>query len=142
MKSVIKNKVREFLNENEKIESVGGVLIKSTETDKVLLLLRNDGREEELWSFVTGGIEEGESVLEGLKREITEEIGIDPNIIEYKFIEEVKISKTKVLHYYEGLTNSEFKAILNDEHHEYGWFSKDDLPSPLYTGVKEKINKI
>lgn len=142
MKSVIRNKVREFLTENNETELVAGVLIKSKDTEKVLLLLRNDGRKEELWSFLTGGIEKDESVLEGLKREIVEEINIDPEVIDFKFIEEIKISKNKVLHYYEGLTNSEFKVILNDEHHEYGWFGEDELPSPLYPNTKEKIDKI
>jgi 8-oxo-dGTP pyrophosphatase MutT (NUDIX family) len=142
MKDIIKNKVRTYLTENGKQKNnlVGGVLIKCSKTNKLLLLLRNDGNKEEKWSFVTGGIDSGESVLDGLKREVSEEIGVDPDIIKYKFIDTFDIDNNKVLHYYEGLVDEEFEAKINFEHHEYGWFGIDDLPSPLFKGTKEKIN--
>ena len=143
-KKVIKKIVRNFLNENVKeVRIIAGVLIKCSDTGRVLLLERNDGNKKELWSFITGGVENNETVLEGLKREVNEEIGIDPEIIEYKFIDKIEIpKKNKVLHYYEGFTKSEFKPILNDEHHDWGWFDKDDTPSPLFPKTQEKIDKI
>ena len=146
MKKMIRKKVRAFLNENEKVKDtrvVAGVLIKCSETGNVLLLQRNDGKKEERWSLVTGGVDKGETILEGLKREVTEEIGINPDIIDYEFMEVIEIpKKNKELHYYQGLTKSEFKPILNEEHHDWGWFSKDDLPSPLYPNTQEKIDNI
>ena len=45
-------------------------------------------------------------------------------------------------HYYEGLTYKEFIPKLNSENTDWGWFGNDDLPSPLYKGMKEKIENI
>ena len=39
------------------------------------------------WSIVSGGIEEGESVLEGIKRELMEETQIPSTNIRYEFFE-------------------------------------------------------
>lgn len=144
MKDIIRGLVRGYLKENtdnKELGLVGGVLIKCTKTDKVLLLLRNDGAIEEKWSFVTGGIDDGETILEGLKREVSEEIGIDPEIITYKFIGKENIPN-KLFHYYEGTVSEEFEPKINEEHHDFGWFSKDELPTPLFKGTKEKIDAI
>jgi len=133
-----------MLMEEKSKRIVGGVLIKCTETDRVLLLLRNDkGEDPNLWSMVTGGIDEGESILEGLKREVNEEMSINPNIIEYKFIEKQYINKKNMdFHYFEGFTKSEFIPKLDHENLDYKWCDKDNLPTPLYPGIIEKINVI
>jgi len=144
MRDSIKKKVRKMLMEEKSKRIVGGVLIKCTETDRVLLLLRNDkGEDPNLWSMVTGGIDEGESILEGLKREVNEEMSINPNIIEYKFIEKQYINKKNMdFHYFEGFTKSEFIPKLDHENLDYKWCDKDNLPTPLYPGIIEKINVI
>ncbi len=133
-----------MLMEQKSKRIVGGVLIKCTETDRVLLLLRNDkGEDPNLWSMVTGGIDEGESILEGLKREVNEEMSIDPNIINYKFIEKIYISEKNMdFHYFQGFTKSEFLPKLDHENLDFKWCDKDDLPSPLYPGIIDKINVI
>ncbi len=117
---------------------VAGVLITCVKTDNIFLLLRND--KVPVWAMVTGGVDEGESVIGGLKREIHEELFINPNDIEYKQIRVEQIpDKNREFHYFEGFTNSEFKPILDHENLNYGWFPKDKLPSPLYKGLAEKI---
>lgn len=144
MKKMIKEKVKAFLNENKKTKStreVAGVLIKCSKTNRFLLLERNDGKKNERWSMITGGVDKGETIIEGLKREVNEEIGINPELIKYKFIKVIPMpKKNKTLHYYQGLTSTEFKPILNKEHHDWGWFSVDELPSPLYPNTQEKID--
>jgi len=123
---------------------VAGVLIKANDTGRVFLLLRNDGGEDpNLWSILTGGVEPGEEILEGLKREVNEEISINPDIIEYKFVEK-KFFKEKNMdfYYFKGFTMSEFLPKLDHENSDYGWFDKNDLPSPLYPGAIDKINSI
>ena len=68
MKDLIKNKLRYMLMENENKRTAAGVLVKCNSTGRILLLLRNDfGDEPNTWSLVSGGIEDGEDVLEGLK---------------------------------------------------------------------------
>jgi len=144
MKDLIKNKLRYMLMENENKRTAAGVLVKCNSTGRILLLLRNDfGDEPNTWSLVSGGIEDGEDVLEGLKREVNEEMQINPNIISYKFIDKIyHKSKNLEFHYYEGLTNSEFIPTLDHENLDWGWFDKNELPEPLFPGLKGKINRI
>lgn len=144
MRDFIKHKLNKLLTEQKDKRTVAGVLITANDTGRVLLLLRNDGGEDpKLWSILTGGIEPGEEVLEGLKREVNEEISINPDIVNYKFIEKKFIKEKNMdFYYYEGFTKTEFLVKLDHENSDYGWFDKDNLPTPLYPGTKEKINEI
>jgi len=93
--------------------------------------------------LVSGNVENGENILDGLKREIYEELFIKPNDIQFKFVRVEQIpEKNREFHYYEGFTNSEFKPILDHENLNFGWFSKDKLPSPLFKGLAQKISAI
>ena len=93
--------------------------------------------------MVAGGIEIGESDLEGLKREVSEELSIDPNIITYRFKgNEYHLERKSSFSWYEGLTPKEFIPKLDEENLEHGWFNISELPEPLYPGTLEKINKI
>jgi len=140
-KIFIKERLIKGLMELDEKKIVGGVLIKCVKTDRVFLLLRND--KTPTWALVSGGIDKGENVLEGLKRELYEECFVKPNDIEFKHIGVEHIpAKNMDFHYFQGLTNSEFKPILDHENLNYGWFSKDKLPSPLYKGLAEKIANI
>ena len=135
IKSLIKKSLREGLEK----KIAAGVLIKAKSTDKVLLLLRND--KTPIWSLMSGCIEDGETILAGLKREITEELSISPEKISFKFIGVEKPNDKDEFHYYQGLTNSEFVPTLDHENLEYKWVDMDDIPEPLYKGLKEKIKK-
>lgn len=125
--------------ENKKI--VGGVLIKCTKTNRVFLLLRND--KVPSWALMSGGIDKGENVLEGLKREMMEELFVKPTDIEFKHIGVERIpSKNMDFHYFEGYCNYEFKPILDHENLQYMWTDMNHLPSPLYNGLLDKIKNI
>lgn len=141
----IRKRLREMLNEVSKPKIAAGVLIKCITTNRVLLLQRNEngGKYHGVWSVMSGGIEEGEDILNGLKREVKEELSINPNIIKYDFVNiEESPNNTMKFHYYEGFTNKEFIPTLCDENLDYGWFSQDDLPSPLYPRLDGKIDDI
>ena len=129
------------LNESGEEQNGVGVLIKSNTTNRVFLLLRNDRKPR--WSLMSGTMEEGENPMQTLKREIVEELKITPDIIEYKKDKIERIpEKNKTFYYFEGFVNEEFKPTLDFENLDYGWFDKNDLPSPLYRGLKEKIDRI
>lgn len=118
-----------------------GVLIKCVKTGNVFLLLRNDKSPK--WSLMSGGIDEGEKPIDALKREMYEELFVKANDVLFKYVRTEHIpEKNMDFHYYEGFTNTEFKPILDHENLNFGWFSKDNLPRPLYTGLAEKIEKI
>ena len=66
----------------------GGVLLICKESGKFLLLRRSaKSTYPKTWSIVSGGIEKGESPLEGVKRELKEETQIDSDNIRYEFFE-------------------------------------------------------
>ena len=144
MKPFIKERLKGLLMEKKEKRVAAGVLVKCTATERVLLLLRNDVSEEpNTWALVSGGIDPGENILEGLKRELWEETSIDPEIIEYKYISHSYTpNKNLDFYYYEGFTNTEFIPTLCDENLDWGWFSKDELPSPLYPNIDKKIDAI
>ena len=129
------------LNESGEEQNVVGVLIKSNNTERVFLLYRNDKQPK--WALMSGTMDKGETQMETLKREIVEELKINPNIIEYKKNKTEYIpEKNRTFNYFEGFVNEEFKPKLNSENLNYGWFHKDNLPSPMYQGLKEKIYRI
>lgn len=149
MKEFIKKRLLEGVSTNEEgdTDRAAGVLIKCIETDRILLLLRAEGEHSNRWAMISGGIDKGEEVLAGLKREIREETQINADNpetkIDFKFIKKiVNTNKNSEFYYYQGFTNREFLPKLDHENHDYMWCSKDDLPSPLYPGLIDKINKI
>ena len=146
MKEFIRKRLLEEIGPGEP-KKAAGVLIKCIETDRVLLLLRAEGTHSNKWAMVSGGIDEGEEVLTGLKREIGEEMQINADNpdtkIDFTFKKKiVNTIKNSEFYYYEGFTNSEFMPKLDHENHDYLWCSKDELPSPLYPGLSTKIQNI
>lgn len=140
-KKLIRKLLTEGLTEHDNKKIVAGVLIKCVKTNNVLLLKRND--KTPTWALVSGGVDKGESPLTALKREIYEEMFVNPNKINYKFIRVEHIpEKNMNFHYYEGFTESQFKPILDHENLDYLWCDVNHLPSPLYTGLLQKIKSI
>lgn len=128
------------MKEQNKIAA--GVLIKCLPTKTVLLLLRSNlCKNPQTWSLISGEIENNEDIFDGLKREVSEEIGIDPNYIIYRYKDEEN-QKNLDFHYYEGYVGKEFIPRINEEHLDYIWCDLDSLPTPLYPGVLEKIKNI
>ena len=136
MNSLIKKLLRESLKPKK---IYAGCLIYCTTTDKFFLLHRNDPNPT--WSLVSGGINEGETPLEGLKREIVEELSINPEIVKYEFVdtEITPNNKDGLFYYFKGYTTNEFKAKLDHENLSYGWFSMDELPESLYPRFIDKL---
>ena len=121
------------------MEVSAGVLVKCKSTNKFLLIKRSElCSEPNTWSLVSGGIEDHEDIVTGLKREVNEELQIDPSKIEYhlKGIEEGEHGR---FYYFLGFTDNEFKPTLNEENTDWGWFDKTELPSPLFPNTDKKI---
>ena len=118
------------------IKSSCGALIYCTRTHRYLFLLRNGGRYPNTWGLVGGKVEPGETVLEGLHREIREEMGGEIKDAKVIPIEQYTSNKnTFVYHTFLIKVEEEFVPELNNEHKGYCWVPLDDYPKPLHPGV-------
>ena len=104
--------------------NIAGILI--SYKDEFMLCKRVSGK----WSIPKGHMQEGEQPLEAALRELEEETAIQlegkPKLI--------STSKTREggTFYMFGISVSEkLTPILDHEHTEYGYFTKDNLPTPL-----------
>lgn len=116
-----------------------GVFFYAKNTERFLYLLRNDNKASHEWSIPGGKIEEGESLLEGLKRECVEEMSYDIDNI--KLIPIQKFSNnTFIYHTFFATVGEEFIPILNEEHIGYAWVSFPQYPRPLHRGLFMTVN--
>lgn len=112
-----------------------GALIYCRATHRYLFLLRN-GTHAGSWGLVGGKIEQNETVVQGLTREIAEELGgfiSDAKLIPIeKFTSD---NKNFEYHTYVIKVDAEFTPLLNNEHRGFCWVPLDDYPRPLHPGV-------
>ncbi len=112
-------------------EAVGIVII-ARDTNRFLLLHRST--QPIVWSVLSGTMEEGEDPLETLKREIKEEIRINPSKIDgIKELGSENFDKT-LFHIFVGFVDKEFEItnLKLNENDEYGWFDEETLPKPIH----------
>ena len=135
------NMVDSLQEDKKPIKRVAGALIKDEDSGEILLIKRNDKTPK--WAMATGKIDEGEDALDALEREMYEELFIRPGQVRlnYKGMEHFPAQNID-LYYYEGFVRGKFKPHLDEENLDYGWFSMDNLPSPLMGGLYSKVDDI
>lgn len=122
------------------LKSGCGALIYCTSTHRYLFLLRRNGRYPNTWGLVGGKVENGETIFEGLNREIKEELGGE--IKDAKIIPIEKYTSDNSSFVYQTYlirVEEEFVPELNDEHKGYCWVQLEDHPKPLHPGVHRTI---
>ena len=118
-----------------------GALIYCTKTNRYLFLLRNSTKYHNSWGIVGGRIEQGESMLTALTREMTEELG--GIIKDSKLIPIEKFTSDNgnfIYHTFLIFVDEEFVPVLNDEHRGWCWTELQDHPKPLHPGVYRTVN--
>jgi 8-oxo-dGTP pyrophosphatase MutT (NUDIX family) len=121
---------------NNTINESCGALIYCTSTHRYLFLLRSGGKFSDSWGLVGGKIELGETIQEGLQREIREELGGEIKGAKIFPIERYTSNNGKfVYHTFLIKVEEEFVPLLNDEHQGYCWVTLDKHPTPLHPGV-------
>jgi len=121
-----------------------GALICARNTQRFLLLQKNEGKHSGRWGLVGGTNHSGESAWQGLKREIEEEIGFLPEIKKTIPLERfVSNDSLFNFHTYFCVVESEFVPTLSQEHAAWGWFDLNNLPKPVHKGLDLSLrNKI
>jgi dihydroneopterin triphosphate diphosphatase len=116
---------------------VEGIVFRKEDRQVEFLLLKRTAKRGGFWQPVTGGVEEGETISEALKREVNEETKISNFIqilekvhyfeLESGSIRRVK-SKDKIKEYVYGVEVSEDQTveICPEEHTEFKWCSYED----------------
>ena len=107
----------------------------------------NDDLYPGAWEFPGGHLEDSETLKDGLKRELKEEIGFvdefEPIITHY--YDEIKERNGELIHELEidfiiNVDSSKINVILSDEHCDYKWVTKDS--SYLDEFIKDKLSNI
>lgn len=123
-----------------KIESTGA-LIYCTATNRYLFLLRDGAKFPNTWSIAGGKIEDGESIIQALARELQEEIGLDINFYKLIPLETYTADNQNfVYHTFILVVDQEFIPNLNAEHKGYAWTSIDSIPKPIHPGLFKTLH--
>ena len=121
-------------------QSVGTVFFAKS-TQRFLFLLRSETSFDNTWAFVGGKLDNNESIIEALNREVQEEISFTGDVEKHIPIEKFINTKKKFeYHTFVSIIENEFIPILNKEHKGYAWTTIDSWPKPLHPGVFNTIN--
>ena len=119
------------------------------DNDEFLIVKRSkdDNLYPGAWEIPGGHLENGETIKEGLKRELYEEIGfnVDFNPLITHYYDEVKEKNNELIYNLEidfviNVDKTLFNVRLSNEHTEYKWVTKDS--KLLDDFIKDKIANI
>ena len=119
-------------------KQAAGVFFYSSSTSRFLYLLRTD-KQTSTWSIPGGGIDQDETLLEGIARECIEEMNFD--ISDCKIIPIQKfVNGNFTYHTFFCEVEKEFIPTLNHEHVGYAWVKGGLYPKPLHPGLFSTVN--
>ena len=110
---------------------------------RALIIQRSNycGVGENEWEFAGGGLKFGEDLLDGLSREILEEVGLTVRIdkLLYAISRLVNPQLQIVLLTYLCYADTD-KVILSDEHKNFLWATRDQLEELLSEPMLDDLN--
>ena len=94
-----------------------------------------------MWGLAGGKAKFKESAFEGLKREITEEVGAVPAFKKVIPLELFTSNDQKFFfNTYVIAVQEEFLPKLNEEHNSYAWCAFECWPKNLHAGLRNTLN--
>lgn len=126
--------------ESSSISAVG-IWFFDIHTRRYLYLLRNDQRYPNTWGLPGGKVELGETLLDTINRECTEELGFMPEYLKMIPLEKFT-SADSVFSYHTFFCSidKEFIPKLNNEHIGWAWISSGTWPKPMHPGLWSTVN--
>lgn len=118
-----------------------GVWFFARSTQRYLYLMRNDPKHPHTWGLPGGKIESGETLLGGMERECTEELGCFPAYS--RLIPLERFTSPDLGFEYNTwvcVVDQEFQPTLNDEHTGYAWIDSGIWPRPMHPGLWSTVN--
>ena len=116
----------------------GGVLIFALDTKRFLWIRRSKyGDQPGTWCCPGGGIEDDETIDQGVHRECEEEIGFSGRMELLHMHRDVQ--DNFVFHNHYASVPTEFVPTLNEEHTEYLWAAEP--PQPLHPRLALSMQK-
>lgn len=114
--------------------------------DRVLIMRKSKEEREEKashgYDFPGGGLEREESLMQGLKREVFEETGLQVEVLApaYVFDERKKDKHLVIIKFACHRPTGDF--VISEEHDNYEWVSLEQLPLKEYPDwMKEEVER-
>jgi len=118
-----------------------GVLIKCK--NKVLLCKRREDIPDtalpDYWSVPAGYVEPEEEIKEAAIRETLEETKIELDVASVKFLAAWPAHGGGIFYDYLAEIEEEIEPVIDEEHSDWGYFSKEELPQPITTELQNDI---
>jgi len=119
---------------------IGAIIVRD---GKVLMLKRKGSHGEGMWSFPGGHLEFNESIEECARRETLEEVGIKIKNLEFgPYTNDIfdKEGKHYITLFILSSYDSGNPTIKEpDKTEEIGWFSFENLPTPLFVPIENLL---
>jgi 8-oxo-dGTP pyrophosphatase MutT (NUDIX family) len=103
--------------------------------------MRNDPKHPGAWGLPGGKIDAGETLMDAITRECTEELGTMPAYLKLIPLEKFTTSDHGfAYHTFFCSVASEFIPVLNDEHCGWAWLNSGVWPKPMHPGLWSTVN--
>ena len=130
---------------SQPVAGVGAIVFQK---DEVLLVRRGTAPQKGLWSLPGGALELGESLHQGVRREVLEETGLEVRVLEFaEAFERIMTDDNGAVEYHYVLLDYLCEPVggvlaAGDDAAEAAWVNRADLSErPLTPGVEAVIAK-
>jgi ADP-ribose pyrophosphatase YjhB (NUDIX family) len=118
-----------------------GVWFYAIDTGRYLYLMRDDPKHPDTWGLPGGRMEQGETLIDSIKRECQEELGAMPEYIKLVPLEKFTTADQHfAYHTFFCSVATEFVPQLNHEHTGWAWLASGVWPKPMHPGLWSTVN--